>query len=405
MTTHSERNKIVLGVTGSIAAYKAAELARRYIKRGFQVRTVFSDGAEQFITPLTFSAITGKTVIHSWEQENSTTIGHIECADWADLVVVAPGTADIIAKYAAGIADTPLLAVLLATKAKVLIAPAMNVNMLHHPATETNLKILLERGVSFVEPGEGPLACGWQGRGRMAEPWDIFYHTLKAFGDSSLLGKRVVVVTGPTREAIDDVRFISNRSSGKMGIALAREAFRRGAEVEVIAGPVRTKLPSGIKRSYVTSAAEMREATLAKAFPEYGNPPDILIMAAAVSDVRPKQVSRGKLKKDELPKSLSLEQNPDILAELGKLREERGTSTKLIGFAVETGEVEELVAEVQRKLKDKKVDLIVGNFAEDALEKDTNRVWIIDKHGRENEVSTNFKNRIAEKIMHHVRKV
>lgn len=405
MSTHSEKNKILLGVTGSIAAYKAAELARRYMKRGYQVKAVFSEGAEQFIAPLTFQAITGNPVLSSWDQEHTQGIGHIEYADWADLVVIAPATADILAKYAAGMADNPLLAVLLATQARILVAPAMNVNMFHHPATVTNLQILRERGVRFVEPGEGPLACGWRGRGRMAEPWDIFYHTLRAFGDDSLQRKRVLVVTGPTREAIDAVRFLSNRSSGKMGVALAREAFRRGAEVEVIAGPVRTKLPSGVKLSSVTSAEEMRQAVLARTFPQHGEPPDIVIMAAAVSDVRPKSVVKEKLKKGDLPKALPLARNPDILAELGEMREKAGTSTKLVGFAVESGEIEDLIAAVQQKLSEKKVDMIVGNLAEDSLELDTNRVWMVDKHGRETEVATSFKSRIAEKILQHVRKL
>ncbi|MGA1191836.1 MAG: bifunctional phosphopantothenoylcysteine decarboxylase/phosphopantothenate--cysteine ligase CoaBC [Bdellovibrionota bacterium] len=405
MTTHSARNKIVLGVTGSIAAYKAAELARRYVKRGFEVKAVFSEQAEEFIAPLTFQTITGHPVLRSWDQEEAHGIGHIEYADWGDLFVVAPATANVIAKYAAGIADSPLLASLLASRSRVLMAPAMNVNMLNNPATQTNIQILKERGVLFVEPGEGHLACGWRGRGRMAEPWNIFYHTLKAFGDSSYEGKRVLVVTGPTREAIDPVRFISNRSSGKMGIAIAREAFRRGAHVDVICGPVKAKLPSGIATSFVSSAEEMKQAVVRKAFPEAGEAPDIIIMAAAVSDVRPKRVSEMKLKKGALPSSLELEPNADILAELGRLREEKKAPVKLVGFAVETGEVEDLIASVQQKLTDKKVDMIVGNLAEESLELQTNRVWIIDKHGRETEVAMSYKNRVAEKILQHVRKL
>ncbi|NBW40850.1 bifunctional phosphopantothenoylcysteine decarboxylase/phosphopantothenate--cysteine ligase CoaBC [bacterium] len=405
MTTHSARNKIVLGVTGSIAAYKAAELARRYVTRGFEVKAIFSEQAEKFIAPLTFQTITGHPVLSSWEQEEACGIGHIEYADWADLFVIAPATANVIAKYAAGIADSPLLASLLASRTRVLMAPAMNVNMLSNPATQTNLQILKERGVLFVEPGEGRLACGWRGRGRMSEPWNIFHHTLKAFGDGSYVGKRVLVVTGPTREPLDPVRFISNRSSGKMGVAIAREAFRRGAQVEVICGPVKAKLPTGIETSFVSSAEDMKRAVVQRAFPEAGEAPDVIIMAAAVSDVRPKRTSEMKLKKGELPSSLGLEPNTDILAELGRMREKNGSQVKLVGFAVETGEVEDLVASVQQKLSDKKVDMIVGNLAEESLELQTNRVWIVDKHGRETEVATSYKNRVAEKILHHVRKL
>ncbi|MCB0320329.1 MAG: bifunctional phosphopantothenoylcysteine decarboxylase/phosphopantothenate--cysteine ligase CoaBC, partial [Bdellovibrionales bacterium] len=295
MTVYSEKNNIVLGITGSIACYKAAELARRYVRDGFNVRVVFSTGAEQFITPMTFSAITNNEVMTSFHQENGGGIGHIEIADWADAVVVAPASADFIAKYAHGIADNPLLAVLLATKSPVLLAPAMNVNMWEHPATQHNVEVLRSRGVQFNEPGEGQLACGWHGRGRMAEPWDIYHYTNRVLAKPDYSGKRILVVTGPTREQIDPVRFISNRSSGKMGVALAREAFRRGAEVTVIHGPVKVKLPSGVVRVPVVSAQDMHDATLAAAFPTDGQSPDIVIMAAAVSDFRPRDPSDVKL--------------------------------------------------------------------------------------------------------------
>ncbi len=354
---------------------------------------------------MTFSAITHHEVMTSFAQEGSGQIGHIELADWAHAVVVAPSSADIIAKYVAGIADNPLLAVLLATRASVLLAPAMNVNMWAHPATQENVEVLDDRGVLFCEPGEGPLACGWHGQGRMAEPWDIYHHTLRALSRRDFLGKRVVVVTGPTRESIDPVRFISNRSSGKMGIALAREAFRRGADVEVIHGPIRVKLPSGIQKTAVVSAEEMREATLKAAFPDDGDPPDILVMAAAVSDMRPANPKNEKVKKGDIPSALKLQPNPDILAELGEGRAKAGTNTLLVGFAVETGEVEDLLSEVSRKLQEKQVDVVVGNFADEALGNDTSRVWIVNKSGKETEVATSFKNRIAEKIFNNVRKL
>lgn len=406
MTIYGEKNRIVLGVTGSIAAYKAAELARRYIKAGFEVKTVLSPGAQDFIMPMTFSSITRNRVMTNFKQERSSKIGHIELADWAHVVVVAPATANFIAKYTAGIADNPLMAVLLATRSRVLVAPAMNVNMWNHEATQENVEILKDRGVFFAEPGEGPLACGWRGRGRMAEPWDIYYQTQRTLARDDYRNKKVVVVTGPTREAVDPVRFISNRSTGKMGVALARDAFRRGADVTVIHGPVRVKLPHGIKRVGVTSAEEMRAAALSHAFPEQGNQPDIVIMAAAVSDVRPKTVSELKMKRSDLPKSLGLTPNTDILAELGNKRAESDSRTVLVGFAVETGdEPELLIEEARRKLKDKKVDVIIGNFAHEAIASDTNRVWIVTKSGKQTEVATNFKSRIAEKILNNVKKL
>lgn len=405
MSIYGGKNRIVLGVTGSIAAYKAAELARKFVKDGYEVRTVFSGGAEDFISPMTFSAITKNRVMTSFKDELSPEIGHIELADWADAVVVAPATADIIAKYAAGIADNPLLAVLLATKAEVLLAPAMNVNMLSHAATQTNLTVLKERGVHFADPGEGPLACGWIGKGRMAEPWDIYHQSIRALSNRDFAGKRVVVVTGPTREPIDPVRFLSNRSSGKMGVALARDAYRRGADVTVIHGPVKVKLPNGVARIPVTTAEEMRHKALAYTFPSDGPHPDIVIMAAAVSDVRPKTISEFKVKRDQIKTSLALENNKDILAELGATRVEKGTKTILVGFAVETGEVEDLISEISRKLEDKKVDMIVGNFADEALGTDTNRVWILDSHGQQTEVATSFKSVVAEKILNRIKKL
>lgn len=404
MAVISERRQIVLGITGSIAAYKGAELARKFVKRGFDVRVVLSDGAEEFITPLTFSALTRNPVVTSYWEEDQTEIGHIELADWADAVVVAPASADFLAKARAGIADNPLLGILLATKAPVLLAPAMNVNMLKNPATVENIEVLQSRGIQFVEPSEGSLACGWHGRGRMSDPWDIFYHSLRVLSHTDYLNKRVLVVTGPTREAIDPVRFISNRSSGKMGIAIAREAFRRGADVEVIHGPIRARVPLGIETIEVVSALEMKEAVEARLRDDSELKPDIIIMTAAVADYRPKSVSSEKLKKSKAVQPIELTENPDILASLGALRGDEPRPV-LVGFAVETGELEDLVEEARRKLQEKKVDMIIGNFAEEAFDLDTNRIWMIDRHGKQEEVATNFKSRIAERILNKVRKL
>jgi phosphopantothenoylcysteine decarboxylase/phosphopantothenate--cysteine ligase len=399
------KNKVVIGVTGSIAAYKAAELARQLISRGYQVRVVMSEAAQKFITATTFEALTGERVLTGfWDEEDPSTIGHIELADWADVIVIAPATADAIASLAAGAASSALLAVCLATKAPILVAPAMNVNMFEHPATQANIETLKERGVKFINPESGALACGWSGAGRLADPWEIFYHTLRALAPGDFAGRKFLISTGPTREAIDPVRYLSNRSSGKMGVALAREAFRRGAEVTLVHGPVKARVPSPIECVKVRTAKDMRDAMLAHAFPEDGDGPDVVIMAAAVADFRPAETARHKIKKTVgAPTSIELAPNDDVLSLLGEKRKgER--SPILVGFAVETGEIEELLEELTIKLKRKGADLIVGNLAEDAFGSDTNRVWIIDRDGKTQEIATTFKSRVALQILNRIAK-
>lgn len=394
--TKTRKTHIVLGVTGSIAAYKAAEIARYFMKRGCVVRVVLTDAAEKFISALTFESITQQPVLRSfWEETQPGAIGHIALADWADAVVVAPASADFIAKAAYGFAESPLLAVLLATKAPVVMAPAMNVNMYEHPQTQENISTLAARGVSFVEPDSGDLACGWKGRGRLAEASEVYFATQRALGPKDLLGERVLISTGPTREAIDPVRFISNRSSGKMGVALAREAYRRGAEVTLVHGSLSgaPRLPRLIKKVPVTSAADMREAMVARA----STASDIVIMAAAVADYRPATPAQGKIKKSSASTSLELAPNSDILLEVG---EKKGSSPKpfLVGFAVETGTQDELIAEVKRKLERKNADLMVGNLAQDSFDKDTNRVCLVKRSGEHSSLDTAKKSRIARTI-------
>jgi phosphopantothenoylcysteine decarboxylase/phosphopantothenate--cysteine ligase len=394
--TKARATRIVLGVTGSIAAYKAAEIARYFMKRGCVVRVVMTDSAEKFISPLTFESITQQPVLRTfWEETQPGAIGHIALADWADAVVVAPASADFIAKAAFGFAESPLLAVLLATKAPVVMAPAMNVNMYEHPQTQENISTLAARGVTFVEPDSGDLACGWKGRGRLAEASEIYFETRRALGPKDLLGQRVLISTGPTREAIDPVRYISNRSSGKMGIALAKEAYRRGAEVTVVHGPLSStpRLPRRVSKVSITSAAQMRDAVLSR----LSSSPEIVIMAAAVADYRPAIPATGKIKKSTDPSSIELSPNDDILLELG---ERKGSSTRpfLVGFAVETGTVEELVAEVQRKLARKNADLMVGNLAQDSFDKDTNRVCIVRRSGTPESLETARKSDVARRI-------
>jgi phosphopantothenoylcysteine decarboxylase/phosphopantothenate--cysteine ligase len=397
MTT--EKRRVLLGVSGSIAAYKSAELARLLVSRGYEVRVVMTPAATEFITPLTLQSVTGHPVALSlWEESSVKGIGHIHLADWADAMVVAPATADTIAKLAAGFAENSLLAMALATRAPLLVAPAMNVNMFEHPATQENIALLRKRGVAFVEPEEGALACGWNGTGRLADPEEIFQHVRRVVSTQDLSGKRVLITTGPTREPLDPVRFLSNRSSGKMGTALAREAFRRGAHVTLVHGPAPVKVPSLVECLPVTTAEEMFQAVMARVF-NGEESPDIVIMAAAVADFKPTQMAPTKMKKSGLaPAPLELISTRDILSELG---ERRGEVRKpiLVGFAVETGELDELLVQVRDKLKRKNADMIVGNLAADAFDLDTNRVWLVDRNGRQDEIATTFKGRVANRIL------
>lgn len=397
MTDLMENRNILLGITGSIAAFKSAELIRILTGRGYTVRCVMTDSAQQFITPVTLQTLTGNPVITSfWERTDPGSIDHVSLADWANIVMVAPATADLIAKMVMGVADSPLHAMLLATRAPILLAPAMNTRMLEHPATQENIEILRSRGVNFVFGEDGALACGWTGAGRFADPWEIFFNARRLLSRGDFAGKRVLITAGPTREAIDPVRFISNRSSGKMGIALAQEAFCRGAEVTLVHGPVTIKTPGLFRSIPVSSATEMHEAVINLAFGE-SEAFDVVIMNAAVSDYRPAQCASRKMKKEQMETSLQLVPNPDILADLGRRR--KGRRPVLVGFAVETGEIDQLLEEVREKLRSKNADLMIGNFASEAIELDTNRVWMVDRSGRQEEVATSFKSRVANRIL------
>jgi phosphopantothenoylcysteine decarboxylase/phosphopantothenate--cysteine ligase len=397
------KKNILLAVTGSIAAYKSVELARLYITRGFNVRCILTQSARQFVTPLTFEAITANPVMTDlWTEKNSSEIEHIEFADWADILVVAPATADAIAKLNYGFADSAFLATALATRAPILIAPAMNVNMYENQKTRENIEQLKARGVFFVDPEEGDLACGWKGAGRLARNEEIFKKTKKLLTVSDLSGKRVLISTGPTREEIDPVRFISNRSSGKMGAAIADEAYFRGAEVTLVHGPVSTEILNSISSEIRTipamSAEEMKNIMLDLTYKDTFSFPHYVIMAAAVSDFRPREASTKKIKKGKADSKIELLPNDDILKILGE-KKGNGDHPFLVGFAVETGDIEELLSEVEKKLKAKNVDLMVGNFAQDAFGLDTNRVWLLDKQGRRDEIATSDKSQIAGKII------
>lgn len=396
MANSNGKTNVLLGVTGSIAAYKSADLARDLIKRGLNVRVVMTQAATEFISALTFEVLTGNPVVVDFcDSTDLGGIGHIELASWADVVAVVPATADTIAKMAGGYSENELLATLLVTRAPVIIAPAMNVNMLEHPATQENITKLKERGIKFIEAEEGKLACGWSGTGRLASTYEIFYSILRELRGWNLKGKRVVITAGPTREMIDPVRFISNCSSGKMGVEVAKEAYLRGADVTLIHGQIKFRVPKEIKRVPILSANDLHEAAIREVYES--EDADIVVMTAAVADYRPAEQVEYKIKKEDHSEDIKLALNPDVLQALGERRGEAKVPF-LVGFAVETGEPEDLIEKVQKKIVSKKVDMVVGNLAHEAFDKNTNHVWIVDSIGRQEEVSTTFKSRVARKI-------
>ena len=371
--------KIALGVSGGIAAYKAAEIVRQLQEQGVRVQVIMTAAAQEFVRPLTFAALSGEKVITSMfasgpEQPNlDSAVEHISVAQSIDALLVAPATADTLAKFAQGVANDFLSTLYLATTAPVIVAPAMNVNMWEHTATQANLEILRRRGVTVVEPGSGYLACGMVGAGRLAEPEQIVAATLECLGIAqSLAGETVLVTAGPTHEPIDPVRYIGNRSSGKMGYALAEAALRRGAKVILVSGPTALQPPSAAETIFVETAQQMRTAVLDR-WEQAG----IIIMAAAVGDYHIKNASGEKIKRTGALE-LQLEPNPDILADLGTLRRatERRTPI-LIGFAAET---ENFLENARAKLAAKRVDAIVLNDvsrSDIGFDADRNEVTIV----------------------------
>src|SRR5688572_32781 len=326
---------IALGVTGGIGAYKAVEVCRGLQKQGHDVVAVMTRAATRFVGPVTFEAITRHPVITSqWKRGANAEIEHISVADEASLLLVAPCTANVIGKFANGIADDFLTSLYLATKAPVLLAPAMNTNMLAHAAVQRNVELLAARGVRFVDPGEGYLACGWIGKGRLAEPEQIVAaaEAVLTARDASLQGTRVLVTAGPTYEDIDPVRYVGNRSSGRMGFAIAAEAKRRGATVTIVAGPTRVQPPAVDEVVNVRSAAEMHEAVMHASRDAHA-----IVMAAAVADYTPARPATDKIAKSDGPMTLTLERTTDILAALGEMRSQRSDrGPVLVGFAAET---------------------------------------------------------------------
>ena len=392
--------RITLGVTGGVAAYKAAELVRRLQQEGFSVEVVMTRAACEFITPLTFAALTGKKVItglfaHSGGEANlESAIEHIAVAQRTDLLLVAPATADIIAKFSRGISDDFLSTLYLATTAPVVVAPAMNVNMWNHPATQENLERLRGRGVHVVNPNEGYLACGMTGAGRLAGQ-DAIVSTVREVLQlrRDLDGQTVLLTAGPTQEDLDPVRFLTNRSSGRMGYAVAEAAAQRGAKVILVTGPTALDTPAGVTRVNVRSASEMLHSV-----EENFSAATIAIFAAAVADYRPADAASQKIKKTAGDITLRLEPNPDILAIIARKRGHR----LIVGFAAETDKVAE---NARKKLTDKNADLIVANdvTAEGAgFDVDTNIVTLFARDGRDLALPKLTKHEVAHRILDEV---
>jgi phosphopantothenoylcysteine decarboxylase/phosphopantothenate--cysteine ligase len=392
---------IALGVTGGIGAYKAVEVARGLQKRGHEVVAVMTSSAMRFVGAITFEAITQRRVItDQFESGANADIEHIAIASTIDLLVIAPATANIIGKMANGIADDFLSTLYIATRAPVLVAPAMNTQMFAHEAVRRNLDRLAARGVRFVEPGEGYLACGWIGKGRLAEPDDIVAAAEAILRpEGPLRGRRVLVTAGPTYEDFDPVRYLGNRSSGRMGFAIANEAARRGAEVTLVAGPTTIDTPAVNQVVRVRGAEEMHRAVLERAERMH-----VVIMAAAVADYAPAERASQKVPKDGDTMTMVLKKTPDILADLGRRRVASGDGPLLVGFAAET---EDVVARAAAKREEKHADLIVANDvsrADAGFDVETNAVTIIGRSSVES-LPVQSKTRVAAAILDRVEKL
>ncbi len=386
------KKRVLLGVTGGIAAYKAAEFVRLMVKQSLDVHVAMTVHAQEFVKPLTFQALSGNRVwTDTFELTGEHEIGHIKLVEMCDLLVVAPATANLLGKVASGIADDILTTmVCAASRIPVLLAPSMNVHMYRNPVTQANLRRLKEFGYHIVEPAEGDLACGYEGVGRLPEPGVLLEHVLSLLAPKDLRGETIVVTAGPTHEDIDPVRFLTNRSSGKMGFAVAKAASRRGAEVILISGPSTCEVPVGVAWVPVRSAEEMYHAVL-EAYPRA----TAVVMAAAVSDFRPARREGQKIKKGAGGLTLELEKTPDILEELGRRKERQ----VLIGFAAET---ESLLEHAEAKRKKKNLDLIVVNDvsrSDIGFQSDRNEVKCIRRDGRVEDLPLMTKEDLAHRIL------
>lgn len=363
---------VLVGVTGSIAAYKSADLVRKLREAGAIVRVAMTENAKRFITPLTMQAVSGFPVHEDlFDVHAEAAMGHIELARWADMIVVAPATADFMARFIQGIANDLLTTLCLATKAKIAIAPAMNQLMWKNSITQDNLQQLINKNILILEPGSGSQACGDVGPGRMMEPVQIVDAVSKIFHTALLSGTRVLITAGPTHEAIDPIRYISNLSSGKMGYALAQAAKEAGAQVTLISGPVSLPQPNGVAVEHVVSATEMYQAVMQKI-----SGTDIFLSVAAVSDYRAEQISAEKIHKNTEKMTLQLQLNPDILAEVSKLANK---TSYLVGFAAET---ENILDSARKKKNKKKLDMIIVNDVSrgKAMGKDENEVTVVSQN-------------------------
>ncbi|WP_159887070.1 bifunctional phosphopantothenoylcysteine decarboxylase/phosphopantothenate--cysteine ligase CoaBC [Paenibacillus puerhi] len=384
---------IVLGVCGGIAAFKAAALCSKLTQAGAKVHVIMTASATKFVAPLTFQTLSRHEVaIDTFDEKDASVVQHIDLADRADLVIVAPASANTIAKIALGLGDDMLSTTLLATTAPILVAPAMNVHMYANPAVEQNMRTLADRGIRFIEPGTGQLACGYVGKGRLAEPEDIVRAVELHFAERGrLTGKRVLITAGGTVERIDPVRYLTNDSSGKMGYALAEAAVRMGAEVTLISGKAAIPAPSGVKLVRVDSALDMLEAVMSR-LPDQ----DVIIKAAAVADYRPAERHEHKLKKSDDELTLTLIKNPDILQQIGELK----THQFVVGFAAETRNIEAFAMD---KLRRKRCDLLVANdvSAEGAgFGTDTNIVSVYDRSGFVEALPMMGKREVATHLLH-----
>ena len=381
--------RILLGITGGIAAYKGAELARQFVKAGAQVQVVMTEGALRFITAQTFQALTGRTVRHSlWDEQAEAAMGHIELARWPDAIVIAPASANFLARLAQGFADDLLSTLCLATDKPIYAAPAMNRLMWANAATQANLATLRGRGLRVIGPGSGAQACGEVGEGRMSEPEGIAREVLTDFSPSGpLAGLRAVVTAGPTREPIDPVRFISNRSSGKQGYAVADALTRLGASVTLISGPVHLDTPAGVSRIAVETAQQMLDATLAAA-----RGAQLLVGAAAVADYRPAAAEPQKIKKNAATLDLALSRNADILSAV----REAQPDLFIVGFAAET---EKLAEHARGKLERKQLDLIAANWVGEgrAFDQDDNALQVYWQEG-ERKLGPAAKSEVARQL-------
>ncbi|MBV1869680.1 MAG: bifunctional phosphopantothenoylcysteine decarboxylase/phosphopantothenate--cysteine ligase CoaBC [Gammaproteobacteria bacterium] len=393
--THLAQKKIILGITGGIAAYKSAELTRRLKEQGADVRVVMTPSAKEFITPLTFQALSGNPVSDSLlDRDAEAAMGHIELARWADLILIAPASADFLARLSHGFANDLLSTLCLATSAPIAVAPAMNQLMWQNKATQANCHTLKQRGILLLGPNSGDQACGETGLGRMMEPDQLVSATIPLLKSNDLQtgplhGKKVVITAGPTREALDPIRFISNHSSGKMGFALARAAIAAGAQTIIIAGPVHQETPDGAERINTVTAKGMYQASL-----EHAPDADIFIATAAVADYRPLQRADQKIKKSAEQISIELTRNPDIIAAVAALSEKPFT----VGFAAETND---LISYAKGKLQNKKLDLIVANDvarSDIGFNSDQNAVTVISADKHQNLTQAN-KDQIAEQLI------